>query len=74
MSAQTIFTVLLGWTLAAIIVGLLFARMLRPTSPEPDEHEACHGDPEALRAVRQSGVINDFHQGFTLANREQDHG
>ena len=38
-------------------------RLLGPASPEPDEHEACAGDPEALRAVRQSGVINHFHNG-----------
>jgi len=70
---ETVAFVALAWTVLGCALALLIARAI-PASPEPDEHEACHGDPEALRAVRQSGVINDFHQGFTLANREQDHG
>jgi hypothetical protein len=36
-------------------------RLLGPASPEPDEHEACAGDPEVLRGVQsQAGAIDHF--------------
>lgn len=48
-------------------------RLLGPASPEPDEHEACHGDPELLRAIGEPGMINHFHNGSSKTNSEQDH-
>lgn len=48
-------------------------RLLGPASPEPDEHEACAGDPEVLRGVGQSGMINHFHSGSISPKTEQDH-
>jgi len=71
-TALTIAAALVAWFLLGCIVALLIGRAL-PASPEPDEHEACHGDPEALRAVRQSGVIGDFHAGSNLTTRERNH-
>jgi hypothetical protein len=52
----------LAWTLLALAVGLIIGALV-PRSPEPDEHEACAGDPEILRAVGEPGVINHFHNG-----------
>jgi len=73
MSAQAIFAILLGWTVAAFVFGLLFARAI-PASPEPDEHEACHGDPEWRRAIGEPGMIDNFHNGSNLTQERSNHG
>ena len=62
MSAQTAIIALSAWTLLSILSGFILGCLI-PRSPEPDEHEACAGDPEILRAVREPGVVNHFHMG-----------
>ncbi len=73
MSAQTIFAILWGWTLAAIIVGLLFARMLRPRVSESDEECAAHCHAELDGAGLPAGLIDHFHSGSISPKSEQDH-
>jgi hypothetical protein len=48
-------------------------RLLGPASPEPDEHEACAGDPEVLRGVGQSGMIDHFHTATNRTDQERNH-
>jgi len=61
MSAQTAIIFLSAWTLLSIAAGFILGCLI-PRSPEPDEHEACAGDPEVLRGVQsQAGAIGHFH-------------
>jgi len=45
-----------------VLRSIRATRLLWPTSPEPDEHEACHGDPEWRRAIGEPGMIDHFHK------------
>lgn len=58
---ETVAVVLLCWTVVGFALALLIARGI-PASPEPDEHEACHGDPEWRRAIGEPGMIDHFHK------------
>jgi hypothetical protein len=67
MSIHTALTIAIAAAIFGVLVFIDVLRanralpFFRPASPEPDEHEACHGDPEALRSISQSGVICHFH-------------
>lgn len=80
MSTHTALTIAIAAAIFGVFVFIDVLRanralpFFRPASPEPDEHEACAGDPEALRAVRQSGVIDHFHNRPNRTQEQRNHG